>query len=370
MTNGIHFRATYAEIDRDALQHNAKIARQVAGESRLLGVIKADGYGHGANTVAEAISSHVDAFAVAFIDEAIALRNAGFQQPIVLLEGCFSEAELPICAHYNFQPVVHQQQQLDAIVTARLARPLSVWLKVDTGMHRLGWPLADVQRVYRELRNCPQVVSVTLMSHFANADTSHALNQQQNDTFKQVCVDTQTMTNLSIANSAALVSTLFDTSHPSSQWVRCGIMLYGDNPSRLAQPPQPLRSAMRLVAPIMALREVKRGASVGYGSTWRADRDSLIATIAIGYADGYPRHAKNGTPVVVHNLEATLVGAVSMDMITVDVSDVANKATVRIGDSVELWGPNLPVARVAECANTISYELLTRVSARVPRRLK
>jgi|SRR5690554_2949359 len=177
MTNGVHFRPTRAEIDRNALQHNAQVARQLAGNARLIGVVKADGYGHGAINVAQAIAAHVDAFAVAFIDEAIALRNAGFQQPIVLLEGCFSEAELPVCAHYNFQPVVHQQAQLDAIATARLARPLAVWLKVDTGMHRLGWPLEAVARVYAELQRSSQVASVTMMSHLANADTSHPLNR-------------------------------------------------------------------------------------------------------------------------------------------------------------------------------------------------
>lgn len=370
MTNGIHFRPTYAEIDREALQHNAQIARQMAGSARLLGVIKADGYGHGAITVAEAISSHMDAFAVAFIDEAISLRNAGFQQPIVLLEGCFSEAELPICAHYNFQPVVHQQAQLNAIATAKLVRPLSVWLKVDTGMHRLGWPAATVEQVYRELQNSRQVASVTMMSHFANADDSpHPLNSQQIELFEEVCAVTQGTLDLSVANSAALVSTALDLAHPSSQWVRTGIMLYGDNPSQQAQPPQPLRSAMRLVAPIIALRSVNAGESVGYGSTWTAQRNSVIATLAIGYADGYPRHAKNGTPVMIHGQEAQLAGTVSMDMITVDVTDIVAHESIQLGDMAELWGPSLPVARVAECASTISYDLLTGVGSRVPRRV-
>ena len=368
MANGIHFRPTYAEIDRAALQHNAKVARQLAGSARLLGVIKADGYGHGAITVAEAISNYVDAFAVAFIDEAITLRNAGFAQPIVLLEGCFSEAELPICAHYNFQPVVHQQTQLDAVATAKLVRPLSVWLKVDTGMHRLGWSAADVDRVYKELQQSPQVASVTLMSHFANADADHPLNQRQLALFEEACAVTKGNIDLSVANSAALVSTALDLAHPSSQWVRSGIMLYGDNPSQHTQPPEPLRSAMRLLAPIIALRTITAGSSVGYGSTWTAQRYSVIATIAIGYADGYPRHARNGTPVIINGHEAELAGTVSMDMITVDVTDIAAKHSIQIGDMAELWGPSLPVARVAEWANTISYDLLTGVSARVPKR--
>lgn len=368
MANGMHFRQTFAEIDRAALKHNASIARQLAGTARLLGVVKADGYGHGVLTVAEAISGYVDAFAVAFIDEAIILRNAGFTQPIVLLEGCFSAAELPICAHYNFQPVVHQQAQLDAIATAKLARPLSVWLKIDTGMHRLGWSATAVNAVYHELLQNPQVASVTMMSHFANADSEHPLNQQQQALFEEACAVTKGNIDISVANSAALVSTAIDLAHPSSQWVRSGIMLYGDNPSQHAQPPKPLRSAMRLLAPVIALRTIAAGSSVGYGSTWTAQRESVIATIAIGYADGYPRHAKNGTPVVIHGFEAALAGTVSMDMITVDVTDIVAKAPVQIGDMAELWGPSLPVARVAECANTISYDLLTGVSARVPKR--
>src|SRR5690606_34604349 len=152
---------------------------------------------------------------------------------------------------------------------------------------------------------------------------------------------TETKLDLSVANSAALVSAALDLTHPSSNWVRCGIMLFGDNPSGQAQPPEPLRSAMRLLAPIIALRHVASGESVGYGSTWTATRDSVIATIAIGYADGYPRHAKNGTPVIIHGQQARLAGTVSMDMITVDVTDIVANSTLNIGDIAELWGPNL-----------------------------
>lgn len=366
MTNGVHFRPTRAEIDRDALHHNARIARQLAGQARLLGVVKADGYGHGVLTVAEAISEHVDAFAVAFIDEAIVIRNAGFQHPIVLLEGCFSEAELPVCAHYNFQPVVHQQQQLDAILMARLVRPLSVWLKVDTGMHRLGWAPADIQRVNDELKASPQVGSVTLMSHFANAEKqAHPLNDKQLELFEDVCAQTESKLDMSLATSAALVSSAIDMSQHNGHWIRTGILLYGDNPVEKALPlPEPLKPVMRLIAPVIAIREVAKGDTVGYGGTWKAERPSRIATIAIGYADGYPRHAKNGTPVVIDGHEVPLAGTVSMDMITVDVTDFAE---IVVGDEAELWGPNLSVARVAKHADTISYDLLTNVSARVPR---
>ncbi|WP_417664265.1 alanine racemase [Pseudidiomarina donghaiensis] len=364
MNNGVHFRPTRAEISRQALENNARVARQLAADARLIGVVKADGYGHGMLTVANAIAPYVDAFAVAFVDEAVQLRNAGFQQPVILLEGCFSEAELPICAHYNFQPVAHQQEQLNAITTARLVRPLAVWLKVDTGMHRLGWAPEQVAEAYQQLKRCPQVASVTMMSHFAAADShNHKLNQQQLELFEDACAVTEANLDLSVANSAALVSTAIDLAHPSQQWVRSGILIYGDNPSS-SQLPAPLQSVMRLVAAVIAIRDIKAGDTVSYGGTWEAKRDSTIATVSIGYADGYPRHAKNGTPVFINGHKAHLAGTVTMDMIMVDITDVPE---VNIGDEVELWGANVSVAEIAQCADTISYDLLTGVSARVPR---
>lgn len=366
MGNGIHFRATRAEIDRDALAHNAQLIRENAAGAKVLGVIKADGYGHGVISTANAIAAHVDAFAVAFIDEALQLREAGFSLPIVLLEGCLSAAELPICAHHNLQPVVHEPSQLDAILTSRLVRPLAVWLKVDTGMHRLGWHPQEVARVYRELEACPNVGAITLMSHYANSgDSEHPLTQQQNDLFSAVCAETAVTESLSIANSAALLSSSKDFSTLDGHWVRTGLTLYGVAPRTPDRNITiPLRPVMRLVAPVIALREISAGETVGYGSRWQAKRKSLIATVAIGYADGYPRHCPDGTPVYLNGVEVPLVGTVSMDMITIDVTDLD---AVQVGDEVELWGPNLPVDRIAEAAGTISYELLCRVSSRVPR---
>ncbi|WP_258239737.1 alanine racemase [Pseudidiomarina homiensis] len=367
MSNGLHFRPTRAEIDSDALRHNAAMARKHAGHCKLLGVIKANGYGHGAVEVAHAINGSVDAYGVAFIDEALKLRDAGFTQPIVLLEGCFSEAELPVCAHYNLQPVVHQQQQLDAILQARLVKPLAVWLKADTGMHRLGFSPDEVERVSQQLENCPQIASVTLMTHFANADvTHHPLNEAQLDRFNEVCARTTPARALSAANTAALLSSVLDLGGEASQWCRTGIMLYGVDPTDSGTP-MSLLPTMRLIAPVMAIREVPKGAAVGYGSTWVAERDSRIATLAIGYADGYPRHAPNGTPVWLNGQQVPLAGTVSMDMITVDVTDLAQ---VNVGDEAELWGPHLSVATVADAIGTITYELLTRVSERVPRHYK
>ncbi|MGQ4276828.1 alanine racemase [Pseudidiomarina sp. E22-M8] len=367
MSNGLHFRPTRAEIDSTALRHNAEVARQHAADCRLLGVIKADGYGHSAEHVAQAISDSVDAFAVAFIDEALRLRDAGFLQPIVLLEGCFSAAELPICAHYDLQPVVHQQHQLDAIVAARLVKPIAVWLKCDTGMHRLGLPPDQIPAARAQLDTSANVASVTLMSHFANADVSHHfLNDHQREVFAQVCAETAPTEALSVANTAALLSSTIDVGTGSNRWCRTGIMLFGVDPTD--QPTQVrLQPAMRLVTEVIALREINQGERVGYGSRWQAQRNSRIATLAIGYADGYPRHAPNGTPIWLNGQRVPLAGTVSMDMLTVDVTELE---CVNVGDEAELWGPNLAVNEVAEAVGTISYELLCRVSSRVPRHFK
>ncbi len=365
MTNGVHFRSTRAEIDGAALTHNAKIMQSLSAPSHLLGVVKADAYGHGMLLAARAIDEHVDAFAVAFIDEALVLREAGLVKPIVLLEGCFSAAELPICAHYNLQPVVHEQSQLDAIATAKLVRPLSVWLKVDTGMHRLGWDPERVAAVYEELSQCSQVTSITLMSHFANSgDDEHPVTQRQRQRFAEACTQTKVINQISFSHSAALTSSLKDYEQLSGHWLRAGVTLYGVNPDMQKQIHPELRPVMRLVAPVIALRQLAEGERVGYGSGWLAKRPSVIATLAIGYADGYPRHCKSGTPVLIHGQKAPIAGTVSMDMITVDVTDIEG---VQVGDEAELWGPHLSVHEIAEHADTIGYELLTRVSARVPR---
>ncbi|RUO63065.1 alanine racemase [Pseudidiomarina insulisalsae] len=367
MSNGLHFRPTRAEIDTDALRHNATMARKHATHCKLLGVIKANGYGHGAVEVAHAINGSVDAYGVAFIDEALKLRDAGFTQPVVLLEGCFSPAELPVCAHYDLQPVIHQQHQLDAILQARLVKPIAVWLKIDTGMHRLGFAPDEIDAVVAKLDRCPQVASITLMTHFANADVSdHPLNEAQLDRFDEICARTSPALSLSAANTAALLSSALDLGAQESQWCRTGIMLYGVNPTDTAATFS-LLPAMKLIAPVMAVRTVASGDAVGYGSTWRATRTSRIATLAIGYADGYPRHAPNGTPVWLNGQRVPLAGRVSMDMITVDVTELAQ---VAVGDEAELWGPNLAVDEVAAAVQTITYELLTRVSERVPRHYK
>ncbi len=358
----LHYRPTRAEIDLKALRHNAQLARKLAVGQSLLGVIKANGYGHGSAAVAAAIEPYVDAVAVAFLDEALQLRDNGVRVPIVLLEGCFSAAELPLCEAYNLQPVLHQQRQLEQLLATPLSTPLKVWVKVDSGMHRLGFASHEIAMVSQRLTAAQHVGEVTLMTHFANAEQAeHPLNDRQLAAFEPLI---GFATRLSLANSAALLQPFGSLQHPDiRRWCRAGIMLYGIDPGlpRLIAPLQPV---MRLLAPVIGLREVKRGDTVGYGSRWCASRDSVIATVAIGYADGYPRHAPAGTPVLAAGQRLPLVGTVSMDMITIDATDCPQ---LRLDDEVELWGPNLPVNEVAQQVGTIGYELVTRVGARVPR---
>ena len=361
--HALTYRPTRAEIDLTALRHNAQLARQLAAGQALLAVIKANAYGHGSAAVAAALEPYVDALAVAFIDEALQLRQAGCRLPIVLLEGCFSGAELPLCEAYNLQPVLHNQHQLEQLLASPLQTPLKVWLKVDSGMHRLGFSSVEIAAVSQRLAAAKQVAEVTLMTHFANAEQAeHPLNNRQLAEFEPL---TRSANHLSLANSAALLQPFGSLQQPDQRrWCRAGIMLYGIDPG-LPGGTAALKPVMRLVAPVIGLRQVKQGDAVGYGSRWCAPRDSVIATVAIGYADGYPRHAPSGTPVWVAEQRLPLVGTVSMDMITIDATAYPQ---LKLGDEVELWGARLPVNEVAQWAGTIGYEVVTRVGARVPRR--
>ena len=300
--------------------------------------------------------------AVAFMDEALQLRQAGCRLPIVLLEGCFSAAELPLCEAYNLQPVLHNQRQLEQLLASPLQTPLKVWLKVDSGMHRLGFSSVEIAAVSQRLVAAKQVAEVTLMTHFANSEQAeHPLNSHQIAEFEPLIGFAK---HLSLANSAALLQPFGSLRQPDPRrWCRAGIMLYGIDPG-LPGGTAALKPVMRLVAPVIGLRQVKQGYAVGYGSRWTAPRDSVIATVAIGYADGYPRHAPSGTPVWVAEQRLPLVGTVSMDMITIDATDCPQ---LQLDDEVELWGARLPVNEVAQWVGSIGYELVTRVGARVPR---
>jgi len=353
-------RPTRAVIDLQALRHNYQLAQSLAPDSKTMPMIKANAYGHGAVKVSQALSDIAPAFGVACIEEALELRSAGIKQPILLLEGAFDAAELKVAATKGFWVMVENHQQKQAIIDADLALPLTVWLGVDTGMHRLGFHSDEINEVYKTLnssRNVSQPIVVT--SHFACADDLHSdATAKQIATFK-VCAPVAAMQ--SLANSAAILA------WPKAQreWQRPGYMLYGNSP--FAGPQEnadKLKPVMSFESAVISLRSIAAGESVGYTANWTAERDSTIATITVGYGDGYPRNASNGTPVLINGVRYPLVGRVSMDMITVDVTELSD---VAIGDKAVLWGPELPVNEVASYCGTIGYELLTRMPGRVPR---
>lgn len=355
-------RTATALIDRNALLNNFEAIKQIAPHSKILAVLKANGYGHGLERIAKALP-YADAFGVARLDEALALRAAGVIKPIVLLEGFFSAEDLPILSVNNFQTIIHNQTQLDAITSPDLHidKPLTVWLKVDTGMHRLGINAEDFQPFYQQLNYCKNVQHpVVLMSHLASADD---LN---NDSTSLQLAAFEALTQerdepKSLANSAATLawpSTHFD-------WVRPGLILYGVSPMsdrKGFEEKITIEPVMTLQSSIIAIREIAAGESVGYGGAWTSSKKTTIAVVAIGYGDGYPRHAENGTPVLINERIVPLIGRVSMDMITVDLGE---NPTDKIGDIAILWGKGLPVEDVAEHASTIPYELLCNITRRV-----
>ncbi len=353
-------RPLRARVQLHALTQNLARVRQLAPASRVMAVVKADGYGHGLGAVAAALAD-ADAFGVTTIDEALVLRAALANARVVLLEGHFEGDELGVVVEHGFDLVVHQTRQVEELAALTAAPGLRVWLKVDTGMSRLGFAPAEVACHWQRLRDAPAVADdIVFMTHLACADDRDdpmTIGQQMRLTeargeFPGAC---------SIANSAGIVGWP-DTHH---EWVRPGIMLYGVSPfpgvtaARLGLAP-----AMALESRVIEVRSCRAGDSVGYGATFRCPEAMPVGVVAAGYGDGYPRHAPNGTPVLVDGQRVPLAGRVSMDMLTVDLR---TRPHTRVGDAVELWGPGLPVAEVASAAGTIAYELLCGVAPRVPR---
>ncbi|GGO67397.1 alanine racemase [Bowmanella pacifica] len=355
----MHHRPTQAKINLSAILSNYQQAVKLAPKAQQLAVIKADAYGHGAVDVAAYLEPHVPAFAVAFIDEALSLRAAGIDKPIVILEGLSGEEELRLAAQYNFWPLLHSNEQLIALTALSPVPDLHCWLKVDTGMHRLGLTPVEAQSWVDKLTRLMQRKPV-LASHFSCAeepDSPISMHQMQQLFALAAHLDCE----VSLANSAAL------TTLPQSAvgWNRPGIMLYGSSPiAGKSAAELGLQVAMTVTSQIMAIRDVLPGETVGYNCRWQADTPSRIATLPIGYADGYPRLINSASEVFLHGQRAKVVGTVSMDMLTIDVTHIPQ---VQAGDEVELWGENIPVNEVAAHANTIGYELLTRVTQRMQR---
>lgn len=352
------YRPTKALINLPALRENLQRAKDMAPQSKVLAVIKANGYGHGIERVAQQLSG-ADAFGVASVDEAILLRQKGFLHRVLLLEGLFSEAEIPVVIQNRLDLVIHSEHQLQWLLNARIDIQLSVWIKIDTGMHRLGFHADKVDEVVRQLQASDNEFCIHMMSHFASADEQDsaalAFTQTQMQRFAELTSAYQVPK--SLANSAGMV--FYPESH--YQWIRPGIFLYG---AGFSNTPFASKPVMQLESEVIAIKNVTKGESVGYGNTWKAPDDSLIAVVAIGYGDGYPRHAPSGTPVLINGIRCPLVGRVSMDMITVDITKLQNE--VHIGDQAVLWGEHLSVDEIAHHAGTIGYELLCAITQRVP----
>lgn len=351
-------RKTQAIINLTALKHNYQQIAALAPKSMTIAVIKANAYGHGMVEVAKAIDSIVPALAVAFIDEALKLRGAGIDSPILILEGPLDEKDLAIANENNFWLMLHNHQQLQWLTQYPHLYSEKLWLKINTGMNRLGFSADDVSQTINTLSE-KQQQNLVLCSHFSSAEElENPKTQDQINTLKSIAKQYQCA--FSLANSAGIIN--WPASH--GDFNRVGIALYGSFAIPQTKVAVPLMPVMTLQSSVIAIRTVNIGDCVGYGEAWQAQRTSRIATIAIGYADGYFRNAKAGTPVWINGQVAFLAGCVSMDMITVDVTDLTD---VKIADPVELWGENLAVEEIANRMGTINYEVLTRVSERVPR---
>ena len=357
-------RPTSAIIDLKALRENFYLAQQLAPNSKSMPMVKANAYGHGMIEVANALADSAPAFGVACIEEALALRKANIKQPILLLEGPHSADEIGIAEKHGFWLMLENHNQLQAILSAHLSNPISVWLKLDTGMHRLGFKPEDLQHIYKQLSDSANVADdIVLATHFACADDLESdFTDRQLQCFNSAIDTLDFPAPTSLANSAAIL----DWPSIEDNWQRPGYMLYGASPfSKPQKNADQLQQVMHFQSAVISIRNISAGESVGYTANWTAQRNSVIATVAVGYGDGYPRHAPNGTPVLIDGARCPLVGRVSMDMITVDITDL--NTDIKIGTDVTLWGPALSVTEVAMHCGTIGYELLTRMPARVPR---
>ena len=361
MTAGVTPRSistNRAVINLSACRHNLSVAKKSAPDSKCIAVIKANGYGHGMVEIANALKD-ADAFAVARLEEAITLRDAGITHPILLLEGFTSADELMLVQKYQLDSVIHTITQVQLLEQSK-AEAITAVVKIDTGMHRLGFNPDEIKNIQQQLEKYTSVNNpVKFMTHFSNAD-----DKQDDKTLKQIDVFYQTIEKLpqaevSLANSAGILG--WPQSHAS--WNRPGIMLYGVSPFiNSTASDHDLKPVMTLQSYLLSVKKIRKGEAIGYGGTYVCDKDMTVGVVAIGYGDGYPRHAKTGTPVLVNNKSSHLLGRVSMDMICVDLSE---QTTAQVNDPVVLWGEGLAVEEVAAYSDTIGYELLCGVTKRV-----
>jgi len=352
-------RPISAVVHTTALANNLSVVRRCAPHAKVWSVVKANAYGHGLARVFPGLRD-TDGFGLIDLDEAVRLREYGWAGPILLLEGFFQPSDLDIVDRYSLTTAVHCDDQLRMLETARLSKPVNIQLKMNTGMNRLGYPPQRYRAAWERARESAAIGQITLMTHFSDADGKRGIAHQL-DAFERGAEGIAGARSLS--NSAAVLW------HPQAHfdWVRPGIMLYGAAPSGVSADIQDsgLQATMTLTTEVIAVQQLVAGDTVGYGSTFTADRAMRIGVIACGYADGYPRLSPSGTPVLVDGIRTQTIGRVSMDMITVDLTPCPQAG---IGAPVELWGPSLPIDDVAQASGTVGYELMCAVAPRVPMR--
>lgn len=341
-------------IDLAAARSNLQTVKRYAPDQKIMAIIKADAYGHGLERIAHTLTE-ADAFGVACLEEAVLLRESGITQPIILLEGFFDREELEQLADLQIQTIIHQMQQVAMLEQLPADKAVYCWLKIDSGMHRLGVDPQDVQSIYARLQSASGAKDhIRLMTHFASAQEEDEVSVKsvhvQLNCFAVAIKDLQG--EHCLANSGAIIE--WPDAH--GDWVRPGLMLYGISPFHGKTATElGLTPVMSLQSELISVKQANKGEKVGYGGTWECPEDMLIGVVAMGYGDGYPRHAKSGTPMLINGHQARLIGRPSMDMLTVDLRDCP---TAKIGDTVLLWGKDLPVEEIAQCAETIPYELL------------
>lgn len=353
------YRATHVVIDSRAYQHNLAVVRSLVPNSRVMAIIKSDGYGHGMELAADALHD-ADEFGVTCQDDAERLRNHGVNKPLTLLSGRYSTAQLSHFGDRRWRPVVYDASQLTAFDSLSSGSAIDVWIKIDTGMGRLGFYPDNLTEVYQRLRSNHRVGSISLMTHLANADyPEHPSNRYQIERFKE-SLSQFDFADASILNSAGTVG----FSGSAFDIVRTGLVLYGIAPQAGEHATAlPLKPVMQFRSQLLSVRSMLAGSPIGYGSTYTLETDTRVGIVAAGYGDGYPRHAPTGTPVYINGHIVPLIGRVSMDLITVDLGSLDAK----VGDDVILWGAENPIELVAEKAGTIAYELTCGITSRVER---
>jgi alanine racemase len=351
-------RPLVATIDSSALRHNLARARNAAPQAKVWAIVKANAYGHGLTSAVRGFAA-ADGFGLIEIDRAVRLRELGWTKPIMLLEGFFAPEDIPILLEHDLQTTVHCKEQIDMLERADLDKPLAVHLKMNSGMNRLGFAPDEYAAAHARLRALPGIGKISLMTHFANAD--NALNPRLTMS-EQIRRFEHGIAGLGGEQSVANSATILSHAAHARDWIRPGIMLYGGTPGGGSAAEFGLLPAMTLRSELIAVQTVRVGEAVGYGSQYIVSLPMRVGVVACGYADGYPRHAPNGTPVLVDGVRTTLIGRVSMDMITVDLTLVPQ---AHVGSKVTLWGEGLPIDEVAEPAGTIGYELMCGLAPRV-----